>query len=95
MSWADRRYGSGGGVAFPPLTSGIKTLLFINLVVCLVDLVLGGKLSGWLALSAPGLLDGFGLGVVRILTSQFVHSFRDPWHLLFNMLMLYLFGTFV
>ena len=96
MSWADRRYGSGGGgVAFPPLTSGIKTLLFINLAVCLADLGLGGKLGSWMALSAPGLLDGFGLGLVRIITYQFVHSFQDPWHLLFNMLMLYLFGTFV
>jgi len=96
MSWADRQHGSGGGgMAFPPLTSGIKTLLFINLAVCLADLVLGGKLSTWAALSAPGLLGGFGLGVVRIITYQFVHSFLDPWHLLFNMLMLYLFGTFV
>src|SRR5262245_20261258 len=49
----------------------------------------------WLAFTWDGLFDGYGLGVLRVLSYQFTHSFRDPWHLLMNMLMLWFFGTMV
>lgn len=84
------------GIGFPPLTPAIKQLLLINFAVFVVNAVLAGRLSergGWFAMSWDGLWDGFGLGLLRLLSYQFTHSFTDPLHLLWNMLMLYFFGT--
>ena len=92
---------------FPVWTEGVRLLIIINLAMALLNLAIGGRFSmvpgdavgtsthGWLALSGKGLLDGFGLGVVRLVTYQFVHSFFTPWHLLFNMLFLYIFGSLI
>ncbi|MCA8942725.1 MAG: rhomboid family intramembrane serine protease, partial [Planctomycetes bacterium] len=85
----------GPRMAFPSLTSGVKALLLINVAVFLANAILGGELNDWFAVSVNGLADGYGLGVFRLLTSQFSHSYTDIGHILGNMLVLYFFGTMV
>ena len=87
--------GGGGSFAFPRLTKAIRVLLLINVGVFLVNAVLQGSLGDWLGVSTSNLMDGFGLGVLRLVSYQFVHDFYSPFHLLFNMLFLYVFGTMV
>ncbi|HEX6813829.1 MAG TPA: rhomboid family intramembrane serine protease [Planctomycetota bacterium] len=85
----------------PVLTPAIKLLLIVNGAVFLANAMLLGRLSDlangtdgyWFAFSWSGLWDGYGLGMLRAVTYQFTHSFRDPMHLLMNMLVLYFFGT--
>lgn len=88
---------SFGGLALPRMTPAVKVLMLINVGVFVLNLLMWGRLGSreWLALSASGLWDGYGLGLLRFGTYQFTHSFTDPLHLGFNMLILYLFGTFV
>ncbi len=87
MSYQEER------LAFPPLTPAIKHLLIANAVVFVLNAVVAGRLIDWLGFSGAGLADGFGLGVLRIVSYQFTHAFYDAWHFLFNMLFLYVFGT--
>jgi membrane associated rhomboid family serine protease len=94
MSYENARF------QLPTLTPAIKLLLIINASVFLANAVLVGRLSDldgsegfWFAFSWQGLFEGYGLGLLRVLTYQFTHSFRDPKHLLLNMLVLYFFGT--
>lgn len=87
----------------PRPASAVRFLLVANVLVFLVNAVLFGRLSDagggrdgfWFAFSWAGLFDGYGLGALRVLTYQFTHSFRDPLHLLTNMLVLWFFGTMV
>lgn len=90
----------GPRLHFPALTPAIRTLLLVNCAVFLANAALLGRLSepggdggAWLACSWSGLWDGYGLGLLRLVSYQFAHSFRDPMHLLMNMLVLYFFGT--
>ena len=96
----DARFGgTGGGIAWPRLTPAVRVLLIVNVGVFLLNALTKGlfglNLGEWFGLTWSGLGDGFGLGVLRLLAYQVVHSFNDPLPLLFNMLMLYFFGTFV
>ncbi len=91
-------YGSDGpSLQFPELTPAIKRLLLANGAVFVLNMILAGRLSSgpaWFACSLPGLLEGYGLGLLRLLSYQFTHSFDAPGHIFFNMLALYFFGTF-
>lgn len=86
---------------FPALTPAIRFLLLANCAVFLANMVLVGQLSdpgrgsgGFLfACSWGGLWEGYGAGLLRLVTYQFTHSFRDPMHLAMNMVVLYFFGT--
>ncbi|MDP6930742.1 MAG: rhomboid family intramembrane serine protease [Planctomycetota bacterium] len=87
-------------MALPRVTPGVKLLLAINVLVFVLNALAQGALSGssssgWLALWWDGLWEGYGLGLVRLVTYQFTHAFVSPMHLLLNMLFLYFFGTFV
>ncbi|MHC5065678.1 MAG: rhomboid family intramembrane serine protease [Planctomycetota bacterium] len=73
----------------------MKTLLIVNAAVFLVNAVLAGRISDLMALSWSGLAEGYGLGVLRLLSYQFVHSYADIFHILLNMLVLFFFGTMV
>lgn len=88
-------YQDFGGFALPRLTPAVKALLIANFAVFLANALLTNALTPWLALSWTGMWEGYGLGLLRLLTYQFVHSFVDPLHILLNMLVLYFFGTFV
>lgn len=83
----------------PALRSGVKWLLIINLVVYLVALGYSyavdfapqpiNRLIDLLALSNQGLAAG---RVWQLVTHLFVHSLESPFHLVFNLLVLYWFG---
>lgn len=82
---------------FLPLPPATRALFLANLAVFLLNALLVGRLSdpgrgAWFAFSWPALWDGYGLGMVRVVTYQFTHSFADIWHLLTNMLALWVFG---
>lgn len=81
--------------AFPTLTPAVRLLLILNTAVFVVNFILGGRLGAWCGISFAGMGDGYGLGVLRLITYQFVHSYHDPLHLLMNLLVLYFFGTMV
>lgn len=88
------------GPRFPSVTPAIKQLLILNALVFGVNALLLGRLSApvadggcWFGLSLPLLAEGYGLGLLRVLTYQFTHSFMDPWHFLGNMLVLFFMGT--
>ena len=86
---------------WPSLTVAVKWLLIANTVMFVLQAVLGGVLADprgfapWLGVSGEMLFEGYGLGLLRLLSYQFVHSFVDPTHFLINMLVLYMFGTSV
>lgn len=90
MSYPGRRF----SLPLPPAT---RALFLVNVAVFLVNAVLVGRLSdpgrgGWFAFSWPALWEGYGLGLLRVLTYQFTHSFADVMHLLTNLLALWVFG---
>lgn len=95
-------YHAGSRFPLPSLTPAIRFLLVANVAVFVANMVLFGRLSDpsdgagfWFAFSWSGLFEGYGLGALRLVTYQFTHSFRDPLHLLMNLLVLYFFGTMV
>lgn len=84
-------------IGFPRPTPAIAQLMIVNVAVFVANAVSAGRLSepikgGWLALSWDAMFEGYGLGVLRLLSYQFTHSFLDPWHLLYNLVALYFFG---
>jgi membrane associated rhomboid family serine protease len=90
----------GPRFSLPTLTPAIKALVIANVAVFVLNIVLVGRLSNpgtgaggfWFAFSWSGLFDGYGLGLLRVVTYQFTHSFHDPLHLLMNLLVLWFFG---
>jgi membrane associated rhomboid family serine protease len=71
--------------------------LLANVAVFVANALLLGRLSdpgvgAWFAFSWPGLLEGYGIGLLRVVTYQFTHSFSDVMHVLMNMLALWVFG---
>ena len=87
-------HGGGPRVSFGagPLTPGIKGILIACVAMFLLQaLVPGGTLEMVLGLSSQGLLGQYR--VWQPLTYIFLHSTQTLFHLLFNMLMLWMFGT--
>lgn len=84
-------------MGMPHLTPAVKRLMLVNAAVFLANMLAVGGLGtrDWLALTWSGLWEGYGLGLLRLVTYQFTHSWGDPMHLLWNMLTLYFFGTWV
>lgn len=90
----------GPQFALPQMTPAVRLLLSINLGVFVLTWLLGGELLGaplsyHLGISWNGLWEYWGLGLLRVVTHQFAHSYVDIGHVLLNMLVLYFFGTMV
>lgn len=89
------------GFGFPSLTPAVARLLLANAIVFVANMLLLGRLSDpasgqggfWFAFSWEKCWDGYGLGLIRLVTYQFTHSFDSPMHFLLNALTLYFFGT--
>jgi membrane associated rhomboid family serine protease len=86
--------------ALPSLTPAVKWLLIANAAVFVLTALLGRSVGGqplshWLGVTWDGLWDLWGLGLLRLLTYQFAHSYVSIFHILVNMLVLYFFGTLV
>ncbi|MDG2388856.1 MAG: rhomboid family intramembrane serine protease [Planctomycetaceae bacterium] len=99
-----RRYGDGGG-GFNMRASfsdqwAIKTIVIINVIVWVLQLATtkpgaGGGITPWLSLS---LSDLGSFQIWRLLTYGFCHSVQGDdaiWHIVFNMLFLWMFGRMV
>lgn len=85
------RNGLGGFISsIPPVT---KNLILINIIVWAVEAIFprfGNTIIRVLGLHFVG-ADQFN--PIQILTYLFVHDMRNPWHLLFNMFALWMFGS--
>lgn len=98
MGIYDREYyrtepaGSGllGGAA--PMC---KRLIAVTIVVYVLQILTargaGGGVTGWLGFDPDEFFGGFQLW--RIVTYAFCHSIGDQWHIVFNMLGLWIFGN--
>jgi len=94
MGIYDREYYRGetrGSGWFSGLAPACKTIILINvLVFVLQSMSTSGRLEHWLAASGEGI---FEQGRVwQLLTATFLHSTTTPFHLLFNMLFLWMVG---
>lgn len=86
----------GGGV-LGGVAPTCKWLIAINVVVYILQIMTltsaGGGVTGWFELSAAEVIGRFEIW--RLVTSAFCHSPDDPWHLVFNMLGLWIFGNMI
>ena len=90
------------GPRLPQLTPAIKHLMIANAIVFALNAILFGRLSApagdgnsgfWFAFSWDLGTEGFGFGMLRLVTYQFTHSFTDAWHFFGNMMVLFFMGT--
>ncbi|MEW6358639.1 MAG: rhomboid family intramembrane serine protease [Planctomycetota bacterium] len=89
MAWQGREY--DWGYASPPrITPAARALLIVTVAVFVVELILGLPFVGIFGLT-PALAVG-RLCLWQFVTYIFLHSPADPFHIIFNMLMLYFFG---
>jgi len=78
-------------MAMPKITSMVKKLLIINVAVFLLTFLfppVGALIFHWFSVYPATL--GMSLQLWRQITYQFLHA--GPWHIFFNMLVLYFFG---
>jgi membrane associated rhomboid family serine protease len=74
------------------MPSVIRVLLSINVGIFLIDFLTGGRyLFPWLALDPWAVTQRFEGW--RLLTYMFEHDYRSVLHIVFNMLMLWMFGV--
>ncbi len=88
-------YGSGSMLLGGGMTRTIKTLILINIGVFLLQIASGGKLSQVFGLCSHRYMqeadDIFPVFLIwQFFTYMFLHG--DPWHLFFNMFILWMFG---
>lgn len=86
--------GGGGGMRFmmPHITPMVKYLLIVNIAIFFIGFLippLEKFIDKWFAVSTYPLSES--LQIWRIITYQFLHV--DIFHVLFNMLVLFFFGT--
>ncbi|MCP4568060.1 MAG: rhomboid family intramembrane serine protease [FCB group bacterium] len=74
-----------------PLPTGVKYLLIANGVMYIMQMLFGRELTVLLGLTPIRVLQD--LSVYQLFTYMFLHSTTSIFHILFNMLMLWMFGT--
>jgi len=84
---------SGVGIGVPGLTPMVKKIIIANVVIWLGQMLLykGAQfdLSRWFGVVPGSVIRGY---LWQPLTYMFLHNPRDAVHILFNMLMLWMFG---
>ena len=83
-----------GGIGFPPLTPMVRTIMIINGVIWAAQFLLGpvmgvAGLSRILGLVPALVLQGW---VWQPITYMWLHSSTDPFHIILNMLFLWMLG---
>lgn len=102
-AYRDEFGGGGGGLSFPRVTNVTRKLLWINGIAWLVFFVLWSVSPevGLAVRNALGLAPTYWwlwfplVPVWQLVTYGFLHSHGDVFHVLFNLLALYFFGTMV
>lgn len=83
----------GMGIGVPGLTPMVKKIIIVNVGIWLVQFLLytGAQfdLSPWFGVVPGAVIRGY---LWQPLTYMFLHNPHDPVHILFNMLMLWMFG---
>ena len=87
------RYPSGVGYSFGPggITPAVKILIITNVVVFVLNMIVGDAMTISLGLSPQAVFEQFA--VWQPLTYMFLHSTGGFGHILFNMLALWMIGT--
>lgn len=87
MAYYERsyRFGFGGG-----MTTAVKYLLIINGVVYLFQRLIGYSVIDWFGLHPQSVLGEFHIW--QLFTYMFLHSQGDPFHIIFNLFILWMFG---
>ena len=97
----DTSSGSGSHFAMPRVSSVVKTLIWINAGVLVLAFLTAKSAQGRAAYDALSLSprmwsEGFPwVPLWQVVTYGFLHSLDSLWHILFNMLGLYFFGTWL
>lgn len=90
MGISDRDYVRYDRRSSSPLGSGwdvIAWLMFVNVAVYCVQMLTG--ITEWFDLSPNAVIRG---QVWRLFTYDFLHGEQDPWHIIFNMFILFMTG---
>lgn len=80
------RFGMGAG-----LTTAVKYLIIANVGCFILQHVVSRELLYWLELIPAWVVHKFA--VWQLFTYMFLHGYSDVWHILINMLMLWMFGS--
>lgn len=98
MSYGSSYDGGGGGglrFAFPRLTPAIKFIMIVCGALQVAQLISGGAVGDYCALSAAEIGSNPFLGLLKFFTYGWVHDVSGLGHLVFNMLGLWFFGSMV
>src|SRR5689334_21317888 len=76
-----------GGFSFPPV---IKNLIIINVLMLVAELTFGPPFVNTLSLHFYKSDD---FGIWQLFTYMFLHAPEMPQHIIFNMLVLWMFGS--
>ncbi len=89
----NRVYGTAA-IGLPPLTPVVKALLILCCTVWVAQLIAQWAMGGAKMIFVLGIVPGLVVRgyVWQPFTYMFLHSTASPWHLVFNMLVLYMFG---
>ena len=87
------RYPSGVSYAFGPggITPAVKILIIINVVVFVLNMIVGDAMTLRLGFSPQAVIEQFAIW--QPFTYMFLHSTGGFFHILFNMLALWMIGT--
>ncbi|WP_437204391.1 rhomboid family intramembrane serine protease [Planctomicrobium sp. SH664] len=80
----------GYGFQRRPAMTMVKGLIITNVVIFVIQVVVGGWVEKWFMLTEDAVLKG---QLWRFTTYDFLHDPTSIWHLLFNMWLLYMAGT--
>jgi membrane associated rhomboid family serine protease len=90
----DTRYRTSASLLFPSFPPGVKWLIIANVAIYLIYFF-GSIIHGAPIFSSLQLVpyDVVHLEIWQLVTYLFLHSLASPWHILLNMLALWMFGA--